>query len=157
MDTTIRTTQILGLTSSIFLSGVNIGASVLTLPILYTRPIATSTPIFHELFTRGAVTLVPLAILSATCSATAAYLLPSQRTLWTIAALATITQIPWTLIVMMSTNNRLVGIAGSKAEQAKVSKEEIVVLLKRWTWMNAVRGLFALVGGLVGALAVTGY
>lgn len=33
-------------------------------------------------------------------------------------------------------------------------KEEVVVLLKRWAWMNFVRGGLAMVGGVVGVYAV---
>jgi hypothetical protein len=155
MDTTIRTAQALGLTSSIFLSGVNIGSSLLTVPILYTRPISISTPIFREFYLRGAATLVPLGIFSGTCSALVAYLLPAQRQLWAIAAVATLAQTPWTLLVMMGTNNRLSAIAaGSMIEQEKVSGEEVVGLLRRWAWMNVARGLLAMVGGLVGLWAV---
>ena len=138
MDNTIRTAQVLGLTSSIFLSGVNIGASHLTLPILYTRPASISTPIFNEFYIRGAVTLVPLGVFSASCSALVAYLLPSQQTLWAIAGVATFAQVPWTLLVMMKTISRLNAIAASKAEQEKASKEEVVALLRRWAWMNIV-------------------
>lgn len=154
MDTTIRTAQMLGLTSSLLLSGANIGASYLTLPILYTRPTSTSTPIFNELYTRGATTLVPLGTFSAICSALAAYLHPSQRQLWAIAAVATFAQTPWTLLVMMGTNNRLNAIAASKTEQEKASKEEVEGLLRQWAWMNVVRGLLAMVGGLAGLWAV---
>jgi Domain of unknown function (DUF1772) len=125
MDTTIRTLQVLGLTSSTFLSGINIGASHLTVPILYTRPASISTPFFNEFYTRGAATLVPLGIFSASCSALVAYLLPSQRKLWAIAAVATFAQMPWTILVMMKTNNRLNAIAASKNEQEKASGEEI--------------------------------
>ena len=153
MDNTIRIAQALGLTSSIFLSGINIGSSVLTVPILYTRPASISTPIFREFYLRGSVTLVPLGIFSGTCSALVAYLLPAQRQLWAIAAMATLAQTPWTLLVMMGTNNRLIAIAGSKIEQEKASGEE-VGLLRQWAWMNVVRGLLAMVGGLVGLWAV---
>ena len=155
MDSTIRTAQVLGLTASIFLSGCNIGASVLTLPILYTRPNPVSTPIFSELYYRGAATLVPLGLFSASCSALVAYLLPSQRLLWTIAAVATAAQTPWTLLAMMGTNNRLNAIAASGVEQEKASREEVEGLLRRWTWMNVVRGLLALVGGLSGLQAIS--
>ncbi|KAF4462838.1 hypothetical protein FALBO_10351 [Fusarium albosuccineum] len=154
MDSIIRTTQVFGLTSSIFLGGVNIGASHLTVPLLYTRPISISTPLFNELYLRGAVSLVPLGILSGTASALVAYLVPSQRTLWAAAAAATLAQTPWTLLVMMSTNNRLNAIASSSHEQEKISQEEVVGLLKRWWWMNIVRGLLALGGGLTAVWAV---
>lgn len=154
MDTTIRTAQALGLTSSILLSGINIGSSLLTVPILYTRPTSISTPFFKEFYTRGAATLVPLIIFSGSCSALVAYLLPSQRKLWAIAAAATLAQLPWTILGMMETNTRLNTIAASKTEQEKVSQEEVVGLLRQWAWMNVVRGSLALVGGSVGVYAV---
>ncbi len=154
MDDIIRTAQVLGLTSSIFLSGINIGASYLTLPILYTRSPSISTPFFNEFYTRGAVTLVPLGLFSASCSALVAYLLPSQRTLWSVAGVATFAQLPWTLLFMMKTINRLGAIAASKDEQVKASGAEVVALLRQWAWMNIVRGLLAMVGGLTGVWAV---
>jgi Domain of unknown function (DUF1772) len=154
MDNTVRTAQALGLTSSIFLSGINIGSSVLTVPILYTRPTSISTPIFREFYLRGAVTLVPLSIFSGTCSALVASLLPAQRPLWAIAAVFTLAQTPWTLLVMMGTNDRLSAVAGSMVEQEKARGEEVVGLLRQWAWMNIVRGLLAMVGGMVGLWAV---
>ena len=55
---------------------------------------------------------------------------------------------------MMKTNNRLVTVAGSRVEQEKVSQEEVVGLLRFWAGMNYLRGMLALVGGLVGLYAV---
>ncbi|KAL8663593.1 MAG: hypothetical protein Q9202_003781 [Teloschistes flavicans] len=144
----------LGLTTSLMLAGINIGSSALTIPILHTRPASVTTPIFHEFYLRGAALNVPLAILSAACSATVAYVLPAQRQLWVTAAVATISQLPWTLLVMMGTNQRLIAIAQSHVEQEKVGKDEVEGLLKRWGWMNYVRGGLALVGGGVGVWAL---
>lgn len=154
MDNTICIAQVLGMTSSIFLSGINIGASLLTLPILYTRPASISTPFFNEFYNRGAVTLVPLDIFSVSCSALVAYLLPSQRTLWTVACGTTFAQLPWTALVMMKTITRLNAIAASKDEQEKASKQEVVALLRQWAWMNIVRGALAAFGGFIGVWAI---
>jgi hypothetical protein len=157
MDATTRTAQVLGLTSSIFLSGVNIGSSYLAIPILYTRPSSMSTAFFKEFYLRGAVSLVPIGIFSASCSAFVAFSVPAQqqRNIWVIAALATFAQTPWTLLVMMKTNRRLIDIATSgEVEREKTSEEEVVTLLRRWAWMNVVRGLLALGGGLAGLSAV---
>lgn len=103
---------------------------------------------------RGAVTLVPLGIFSASCSALVAYLLPSQRMIWTVAAIATGAQPPWTALVMRGTNNRLNAIGASMIEQEKASQGEVVGLLQQWALMNFVRGLLALVGGLAGVWGV---
>ena len=154
MDNTIRTAQVLSMTTSIFLSGINIGASILTMPILYTRPTSVSTPFFNEYYNRGAVTLVPLGLFSASCSALVAYLLPSQRSLWALAGVATFGQVPWTALVMMKTVKRLNAIAASKDEQEKANKQEVVGLLRQWTWMNIIRGGLAAFGGLTGVWAI---
>ena len=154
MDNTIRTAQVLSMTSSIFLSGINIGASILTIPILSTRPTSISTPFFNEYYDRGAVTLVPLGLFSASCSALVAYLLPSQRHLWAIAGVSTFAQLPWTVLVMMNTVKRLNAIAASKVEQEKASKQEVVALFRQWAWMNIVRGGLAALGGLTGVWAI---
>lgn len=55
---------------------------------------------------------------------------------------------------MMATNDRLNEIADSKVQQEKVNREEVMSLLKRWRWMNIVRGLLALTGGLSAVLAL---
>lgn len=143
-----------GLTSSLVVAGINLGASHLTVPLLYQQSVATSTTFFKDFYIRGALTLVPLAILSGSASGLVAYLVPAQRTIWTAAAVATLSQIPWTVLGMMATNNRLNDIAATSAQQEKASKEEVVELLKRWRWMNIFRGFLALTGGLlaVGAL-----
>ncbi|KAF5675631.1 hypothetical protein FHETE_2481 [Fusarium heterosporum] len=154
MDSTVRTFQIFGLTSSLLLAGVNLGSSHLTVPLLYTQPTAINTPFFKEFYTRGALTLVPLSIFSGVSSGIVAYLVPAQRNLWTVAAVATMSQLPWTVLGMMATNNRLNDIAASSAEQEKAGQEEVVGLLKKWRWMNIVRGLLALTGGLSAVLAL---
>ena len=129
MDTAIQTAQVLGLTSALVLGGINLGASYLTLPILYTRHPSISTPIFNELYTRGALSLVPLCIFSASCFATASILSSAVPNLWVFAGAATVTQLPWTLFVMMNTNKKLNAIAASKTEQEKAGKEEVAALL----------------------------
>ena len=154
MDNTIRGAQILGVTSSLLLAGANIGSSILTMPLLYTRPTSISTPFFSEFYSRGAVTLVPLSIFSATCSGLVAYLLPAQRNQWAMAGMTTISQLPWTLLVMMATNKRLIAVSESQVLQEKAGREEVLGLLVYWARMNILRGSLALVGGLIGMWAM---
>lgn len=71
-----------------------------------------------------------------------------------MAGVATITQLPWTLLVMMPGIKKLNAVAESKIEQEKADGKEVAGLLREWAWMNVVRGGFALVGGLVGVWAV---
>jgi hypothetical protein len=86
MDSTTRTFQAFGITSSLLLAGVNLGSSHLTVPLLYPQPTTVSTPFFKDFYTRGAIALVPLAIFSGASSGIVAYLVPTQRTLWMVAA-----------------------------------------------------------------------
>src|SRR5690349_18522886 len=123
MDSSTRTFQVFGLTSSLLLAGVNLGSSHLTVPLLYPQPNAVSTPFFKDFYTHGALTLVPLAIFSGASSGIVAYLVPAQRTFWVVAAAATLSQLPWTGLVMMPTNNRLNDIGVSSVEQEKASQE----------------------------------
>ncbi|EMT68154.1 hypothetical protein NOF04DRAFT_15453 [Fusarium oxysporum II5] len=154
MDSTVRTFQVFGLTSSLVLAGINLGSSHLTVPLLYNQPTSINTPFFKDFYTRGAVTLVPLALFSGASSGIVAYLVPAQRTLWAVAAVATVSQLPWTVLGMMATNNRLNNIATSSVEQEKVGRDEVVALLEKWRWMNIVRGLLAFTGGLSAILAL---
>ena len=153
MSTILTAAQALSFTTSLILAGMNFSASQLTLPTLYPLAPSTSTPIFRNIYLRGAATLVPLGIFSASCSALVAYQhpSPSQQQLWAAAGVATISQLPWTLLVMKGTIDRLnmFAISGKGG-----GKEEVVVLLKRWAWMNFVRGGLAMVGGVVGVFAV---
>ncbi|KAM5515861.1 hypothetical protein FOXYSP1_02813 [Fusarium oxysporum f. sp. phaseoli] len=140
MDSTVRTFQVFGLTSSLVLAGINLGSSHLTVPLLYNQPTSINTPFFKDFYTRGAVTLVPLALFSGASSGVVAYLVPAQLAL----------DGAW----MMATNNRLNDIAASSVEQEKVGRDEVVALLKKWRWMNIVRGLLAFTGGLSAILAL---
>ncbi|KAI0012328.1 hypothetical protein F4779DRAFT_634268 [Xylariaceae sp. FL0662B] len=172
MDTTttgtaIRTTQLLGLTSSIFLSGINFSASHLTLPILYTQAPSASTPAFAQLYHRGARTVVPLAVFSTLCAALAASQAPSalQRGVWAAAAATTFATLPFTRLVMMETNWGLLRLAelaeqkggkgnGTADADGGGEKAEVVRLLRRWKRLNMVRSALAATGGLIAAYAV---
>lgn len=154
MEASIIPLQALGLTSSIFLSGIYFSSSHLTLPILYRFPSSTSTSIFTEFYHRGLTTVVPLALASTLSSATAAYLVPAQRTNHVIAGAATFATLPWTAVVMMSTIQRLIELNESEVEREKSGTEEVMRLLKRWKAMNMVRSAMAMVGGLVGLMAL---
>ncbi|KAF5017684.1 hypothetical protein F66182_10369 [Fusarium sp. NRRL 66182] len=156
MDSTVQTLQVFGLTSSLVLAGANLGASHLTLPLLYSQPTPVSTAFFKQFYTHGALSLVPLSIFSAASSSLVAYLVPAQRILWSVSAAVTLAQLPWTVFGMMSTNKSLILLADSSVGQEKVNKDEVVSLLKRWKWMNVVRGLLAFTGGLAAVLALQG-
>lgn len=154
--TTLRTTSLIGLTTSIHLSGIYFSSSHLALPLLYRMPTDASTQAFTQLYYRGAKTVVPMALFSSLCAGVAAYLDTDQRRRvgYAVAAVATIATLPWTQLVMMDTNHALLAIGADQKAREKVSAAEVEGLLRRWTWMNFVRSGFAAVGGVVGLMVV---
>ncbi|KAF8633065.1 hypothetical protein AX15_001540 [Amanita polypyramis BW_CC] len=87
--------------------------------------------------------------------------------LYLTAAAVTLSIVPYTLGVMLPTNKRLearakhVGREGMKSaeiseeEKAKREKEdrEVPGLMMKWAWLNAIRGIFPLMGAVIGATA----
>ena len=70
--------------------------------------------------------------------------------LYTAAAVAIPSIVPWTLGIMKPTNGRLM----QKAENNEsISPEETQQLFRRWIGMNWVRAIFATTGALLGATA----
>ena len=102
------------------------------------------TPFYHL----GARVVVPLAAISGISTGISAYLIPEKRHGYATAAVLTLASIPWTLVVLMPTNSRLVEI-GSKRGEEKFAGE-VLQLLGRWSLLNAFRALAAFAGGVVG-------
>ncbi|KAJ4389531.1 hypothetical protein N0V93_007001 [Gnomoniopsis smithogilvyi] len=114
-NNTVRTTtSLLGITSTLLLSGINIGTSLLFVPHLYTLPIETSIRIFDSLYHDGAKVVVPLAATSILSYTYLAYYhapTAEQRTELALAAGLVVSTLAWTQLVVMPVNNRLVSIA----------------------------------------------
>ena len=149
-STPIATAQALGLTSSLFLSGIYFGSSQLTLPLLYDQPPAVSTPIFASFYHRGAATVGPLIVFSSLLSTYLAYVVPEQRVEYIVAGLATFWNLPWTMLVMIGGIHRLLELSESEVEREKAGQEEVVQLLRTWRWQNFARSAMAMVGGAIG-------
>ncbi|OJD34463.1 uncharacterized protein BKCO1_23000136 [Diplodia corticola] len=153
----VRTTAILGFSSSIYLSGIYFSSSQLTLPILYRLPSATSTSVFDEFYHRGAVTVVPLALASTLCSGLAAYLQPVGRATFACAGALTIATLGWTRLAMMGTIDALIAAANDERVREEMEAGEVVEKLKTWRWMNMVRAGLSLAGGMAGLIGVCNY
>ena len=80
--------------------------------------------------------------------------------MWAVAGLSTIATLPWTGVVMMTTNKELMRIDGlsgaeqEKYEEGREGREEVVRLLKAWKWMNMVRAGLTGAGGLMAGWAL---
>ncbi|ETS79329.1 hypothetical protein PFICI_09182 [Pestalotiopsis fici W106-1] len=167
----LHTTQLISLTTSIFLSGINFGASHLFVPVLHHLDAQTVAPAaLAALYHRGARLVIPLAILSTTAAAlTAAQSSGRDRTRWIIAAGATLASLPFSRIVMRETKPVMVSrwtdddvkdaeestalhVGESSLDDA--DKEAVSRQLRRWRRLNLFRSTLALVGGLVAATTV---
>lgn len=169
----LHTTQLVSLTTSIFLSGINFGASHLFAPVIHRLDAQTTAPAALAALYRGSARLVlPFAILSTTAAALAAAQSSGrERTNWIIAAVATFASLPWTRIVMNETSKpttsmRWVVADGDEEEKSALHVEEssshvgdgdeeaVCKQLRRWRRMTLIRSTLALVGGLVAAVTV---
>lgn len=76
---------------------------------------------------------------------------PVGRTaLFSAAAVLTVGIVPFTIVAMSSTNNKLL----EKSKSTKTSPDaETVDLLQHWTTLNQIRGFLPLIGGLCGIVA----
>lgn len=143
---------VLGITSTLLLSGLNLGTSLLLIPHLPTLPVETSTPIFDAVYHTGAKAVVPLAATSVLSFGFLAYEVPAQRGSLAGAAGLVASTLIWTATVVMPVNTRLVNIARGQGKQG--GKGEVEGLLRSWEWMNYVRGFMALGAGVLALSAV---
>jgi hypothetical protein len=72
--------------------------------------------------------------------------------LYCAAAALTLAIVPFTIAAMSHTNSALVAKADAKELGAQESAEA-VPLLEKWTKLNAIRGVWPLLGGLAGIMA----
>lgn len=155
MSGTIRAVQAIGFASPFFAAGYSFSASQLILPRLYDLPPSTSTPIFRDVYYKGAIVAVPSAVIASVTHAYLAYVGTQSETtaLHTAAAVTVLATLPWTRLVMLKGIEKLNGMAESKVEQEKANKSEVEQLLRTWTWQNYVRSVLWVAGGIIGIVA----
>jgi hypothetical protein len=146
----IMAARFLSIPTAFMMTGYAISASQSTLPLIYDQPASVSLKIFKGVYDRGAVLVVPSVILSATATAYLAYANPAQRKALGFATAVTLSWLPFTTLVMFKGIGRLLELGGSAIEMEKAERSgEILTLLKAWAFQNAVRGMFAFVGGSI--------
>ncbi|KUL89349.1 hypothetical protein ZTR_03681 [Talaromyces verruculosus] len=72
--------------------------------------------------------------------------------MYTVAAVLTLSIVPYTIAAMKNTNNALLELADSKGDLL-TSRAEVEGLLDRWITLNWIRSLLPLAGGLAGIAA----
>ncbi|KAG8159135.1 hypothetical protein KVR01_010796 [Diaporthe batatas] len=158
------TASLVGITSTLLVSGFNISTSYLFVPHLYSLDKHAATRIFDRLYHDGLRAVVPLAAAGILSFSYLAYsssppspagalgttgLGLARRPAFAAAAGLVVATLAWTRLVIMPVNQRLIGIAREVGAKDKVSAADVEALLRRWWWMNYVRGAGALVAGSV--------
>lgn len=153
----VTVARFLSIPTALLMTGYSISASQSTLPLIYDQPASVSLKIFKGVYERGAVLVVPGAILSTTATAYLAYAYPAQRKLLASAAAITFGWVPFTTLFMFKGIGRLLEIGGNAVEMQKAEQSgEVLRLLQAWAFHNAVRGMFAFVGGSIALWASLG-
>ncbi|PYH47016.1 DUF1772 domain-containing protein [Aspergillus saccharolyticus JOP 1030-1] len=161
--------QAVGLTGAAWLSGNIFSLSLMGMPPLiethHTENIPLSSVVkqWRTIYTYGAQRAPSIGLCTA---ATFFYLAWSVREstplslitarnssqVYCLAGALTLGIVPFTIVFMKKTNDRLTQWAQHRAEEAWTAEADAEVegLLWKWTWLNAVRSVFPLLGGLVG-------
>jgi hypothetical protein len=154
-STLLRATSLVGLSSSLCLSATYFGSTAVALPLLYGLGVNNSSKGFNLLYNNGLRVVAPLAAIAAVSYGTAAYLDPSKRTGYAIAAVASFASIPFTIVFMSTVINRVIEISKDVRLQEKVTVPEVEAMLTQWGRMNLARAGMAGVGGIIGLLLAT--
>ncbi|KAL0565520.1 hypothetical protein V5O48_016505 [Marasmius crinis-equi] len=151
--TGIRIAQALGIAGSTLLSA----PALLTPSSFYSSTQAAIQ--WKDLYTRGARTMPPLAVCASSAYFYLAYKLHKYSRgltqMYATAGILTLGIVPYTLLVMVKTNDELSSKAvDAPTEKSEVAKgSEVNELVERWSAMNLVRGLIPLTGSIVAIYA----
>ncbi|THX18353.1 DUF1772-domain-containing protein [Aureobasidium pullulans] len=174
MSTIHTVAKLIGLTSAAWLSDLgNISAlSLISVPAVATVKAESklsnglAVRIWEQNYELGKSQNPLIALTSATSLGFLAWSLRGLRTvsvvglrptpLFAIAALSTFGLMPFTIAFMMGTNNKLLKYAekAKKDDLSVTETEDVDGLLKRWTFLNGVRGLFPLAGAVAAGIAI---
>lgn len=148
---------VLGVSSSLLVSGIQLGATH-TVPLLYTLPVDTSTQLFSRVHRGNAKTGAPLAAFSATAFAISAYLFAGGEDRFNIAlAHATgliLSSLLWTRLAMKGVTRALLDASNQVKLADEMDQAKMKHLLRKWKWMNLFKGGLTFGGGLIGLAAL---
>lgn len=172
-------TRALGISTSLFLSGYAFSASQLSIPAISLSPLPLRLSQWSLIYTSGAKVSPPLAIFSLFTWGYASYLSYSHShspsisssislsgdgtsdwVLYVLAGGLSFSILPWTLIMMMPTNNELLRrakVAKEREGKGEVKEEEDKEsgkLIEKWDGLHFVRFWLPTLGAAVGLYAV---
>lgn len=186
MSSSVRAFQALGITSAAFLSGKScsecyydpktyelyvpggvFAASYFFAPALQYASDSVIARQWRTIYSRGIAAAPLISLISSSSFCFLSYKLfmtlnHPKSELYAVAALATISVLPYTLVIMAPTNEKLINLAtkaellsaGDEFVASSISQPETVrELVARWTKLNYGRGVFPLIGSFVAAWA----
>ncbi|OAP64277.1 hypothetical protein AYL99_00249 [Fonsecaea erecta] len=170
----IRAAKVIGVTGAAWLGGNIAALSLIAVPALRRSGVEAGVPSsilakqWRFLYDTGKAQNPPIATVTA---AAYLYLAWSARRIAPLgqlplyygsAAVLTLGIVPFTLIAMHSTNNRLMQHSEQAASKSvstplqPASDDEVDGLIAKWIILNGVRSLFPLAGGILGIIAILG-
>lgn len=153
----IKLAQIVGVTSSVFLSGFSFSASYLSMPALGLAPINIRLKQWLKIYNLGKFVSPPLGLASGITWGLLSYSHYGSLAWKNYAAAGFLTfggTVLWTVAVMMGTNNELMAMTktgkGEKEGDSGAFRDRAETVLSSWDKMNWARIVLPLVGGAVG-------
>ncbi|KAE8362108.1 Noranthrone monooxygenase [Aspergillus caelatus] len=155
-------TEYVAVLTGSFLTGVMMNLHLLTIPILIetTQQPAQLVHQWSRIFYSGHRKGPGIAIVTGALygyAAWAKFSVGEPWHHWMVAAVTTVSMVPYTWMFMNATNTALFH-AEDRFEKGSVeiSLQESVRLVRKWDWLNTVRALFPLAGSVMGMLGVCG-
>lgn len=137
--------------------GLNIGLSIIGMPALATLPAGVSAQAWRAIYTIGARIGPATGLTTAALLGYNAWFFKDAGKTWYYLGSAGLCMgiMPFTILLMVPTNNALLGLAAKADAKKEVDKKEAVRLLMTWKWYNLVRGLFPLTAAGLSLYAMT--
>ncbi|KAI0439707.1 hypothetical protein F4803DRAFT_553772 [Xylaria telfairii] len=150
---------VFALTAGCFLSGIMMGTSLLVIPAFLDAAHTASqlctqwTGLYHYGATTSPSISVATLLLYVSAAAKNWSCRKSDRWSCLLAGIVTAMMIPFTWVVMMPTNDKLLALeAEAKAGHLTASLEHVRALVAGWNSMHMLRSCFPLAGALIGLL-----
>lgn len=138
------------------------------IPAVAIAPPSIAPKQWRTIFDIGISSAPKVALASSTSFAYAAYALSKQLPssskisasnpvyLMSAAAVTTVLIVPWTILMMLPTNDLLdAKVAAAEAKADIKEDSELTDLLKKWAGLNGIRSVFPLIAAISGLWAIT--
>ncbi|RDW63638.1 hypothetical protein BP6252_11183 [Coleophoma cylindrospora] len=168
---TLLIARAVGIGGAAWLSGNIAALSLISVPALNAShaqdsvSLSTITHAWKHSYEKGKSQNPPVAAVVASSFAYLAWASHRLRAgrsmqLYSVAALLTVGIVPYTLLTMSSTNNKLLAKSKKASSDAEITAafspaedKEASDLLKRWTFLNGIRSTLPMLGAVAAALA----